>query len=148
MGGIPAASQHAPLQSYGRSLCQPPVPRVDLDAGGFQRSGAERFAESVHNSISAVESVARRIAPGSKTLGIALNELEKRGPIDNSPLKAGFEKVYAYTNSGEGIRHAQVFSESSNVGMDEAMFMFGSCAAFATFLVSKHRAMQESEDQR
>lgn len=107
---------------------------------------AERFAESVHNSISAVESAARHIAPGSKTLGVALNELEKRGLIDNSQLKAGFEKVYAYTNSEEGIRHAQVFKESSNVGMDEAMFMFGACAAFAAFLVSKHRAMQESED--
>ncbi len=104
---------------------------------------AKQYADSVESSIEAVESVARRIAPKSKTLGDALKNLEKKGLLTNSQLKTGFEKIYAYTNSEEGVRHSLVFKDSSDVGLDEAVFMFGACASFAAYLVNKHSQMQK-----
>ena len=105
-----------------------------------------QFSEAVRDSIDAVESVARRIAPKSSTLGGALNSLAKNGLLSNNELKAGFEKLYAYTNSAAGIRHPTVLKDSSDVGLDEALFMFGACASFAAYLVSKHRQQTEGRE--
>ena len=107
-----------------------------------------RFADSIRESISAVESVARRIAPESSTLGEALKILEKKGLLDNRQLKNGFEKLYAYTNSEQGIRHALLEKNAPDVGLDEAMFMYGACASFADYLVNKQRqaAGQQNDD--
>lgn len=107
---------------------------------------AKQYADSVESSIEAVESVARRIAPKSKTLGDALKNLEKKGLLTNSQLKTGFEKIYAYTNSEEGVRHSLVFKDSSDVGLDEAVFMFGACASFAAYLVHKDRQMNQQHN--
>ena len=98
-----------------------------------------RFADSVRESISAVESVARRIAPESSTLGEALKILERKGSLANKQLKNGFEKLYAYTNSEQGIRHPLLDKNAPDVGLDEAMFMYGACASFAAYLVNKQR---------
>ena len=108
---------------------------------------ARQFADSISDSIHAVESVARRIDPKSNTLGAALKALEKKGLLTNGQLKTGFEKIYAYTNNEEGIRHPKVFKDSPDVGLDEAMFMFGACASFAAYLVNKHHKMQEEGDK-
>lgn len=104
---------------------------------------AGQYADSISDSINAVESVARRIVPGTNSLGNALKSLEKKNLLTNQQLKAGFTKIYSYTNTEEGIRHAQVFKDSSAVGIDEAIFMFGACAAFAAFLVAKYSKSQE-----
>lgn len=106
---------------------------------------ARRFADSVRDSIHAVESVARQIDPKSKTLGPALNALEKAGLINHSALKEAFSKLYGYTSDEQGIRHALIEKDSPDVGLDEAMFMFGACASFATYLVNKH---QKADQQR
>ena len=100
---------------------------------------ARRYADSIRESISAVESVARRIAPNDNTLGGALKSLEKKGLLKNNQLKKGFEQIYAYTNNEEGVRHSLVFKDSAGVGLDEAIFMFGACASFAAYLTNKHR---------
>lgn len=107
-----------------------------------------RFADSVRESISAVESVARQIAPESSTLGEALKILEKKGLLDNKQLKNGFEKLYAYTNSEQGIRHPLLDKDAPDVGLDEAMFMYGAGASFATYLVNKQRRAvgQQNDD--
>ena len=110
------------------------------------RFKAQQYADSVEPSIEAVESVARRIAPKAKTLGEALKNLEKKGLLTNSQIKTGFEKIYAYTNTEEGVRHSLVFKDSSDVGIDEAIFMFGACASFAAYLVNKHRQMNQQQD--
>lgn len=109
---------------------------------------ARQFADSVSDSISAVESVARLIAPESSTLGEALKILEKKGLLDNRQLKNGFEKLYAYTNSEQGIRHPLLDKNAPDVGLDEAMFMYGACASFAAYLVNKQRqvAGQQNDD--
>ena len=108
---------------------------------------AQQFADSISDSIHAVESVARQIDPKSKTLGPALNSLEKAGLIKHPALKEAFSKLYGYTSDEQGIRHALLEKNSPDVDLDEAMFIFGACASFAAYLVNKHHKMQEEEDK-
>ena len=105
-----------------------------------------QFPDSVRESIRAVEAVARRIDSTSSTLGDALKSLKDKHLLTNTQLKAGFEKLYAYTNSEEGVRHALVFQNDAKVGVDEALFMYGACASFAAYLVSKHRQQSEKRE--
>ena len=108
---------------------------------------AQRFADSVRDSIHAVESVARQIDPKSKTLSPALNALEKAGLINHSALKGAFSKLYGYTSDEQGIRHALLEKDSPDVGLDEAMFMFGACASFAAYLVNKHQKADQQGNE-
>lgn len=107
---------------------------------------ARQFAKSIADSIHAVESVARQIDPKSQTLSPALNSLEKAGLIKHPALKDAFSKLYGYTSDEQGIRHALINKGSADVGVDEAVFMFGACASFAAYLVNKHHQMQVQED--
>ena len=103
-----------------------------------------RFADSVKDSIHAVESVACVIAKKTNaTLGEALDSLEKAGLLNHKALKQGFDKLYGYTSDKRGIRHALLNQTSADVGLDEAVFMFGACASFAAYLVNKHRQMEQ-----
>ena len=108
---------------------------------------AQQFADSISDSIHAVESVARQIDPKSKTLGPALNSLERAGLIKHPALKEAFSKLYGYTSDEQGIRHSLTDKNSPDVDLDEAMFMFGACASFAAYLVNKHHKMQEEDDK-
>ena len=95
---------------------------------------------SVRESIHAVESVARQIDPeASKTLGPALASLEKRSTL-HPTLKVAFNNLYGYTNREQGIRHALLDNAQANVTIDEAVFMLGACASFASYLWRKHKA--------
>ena len=100
---------------------------------------ARQFADSITDSIHSVESVARTIEPKSKTLGEALNSLQKNGLLKHPALKEAFSKLYGYTSDEQGIRHSLLDKPSPDVDLDEAMFMFGACASFAAYLVNKHR---------
>ena len=96
------------------------------------------WAGSIRESIHAVESVARQIAPEkTDTLPQALNSIEKRKPL-HSNLKQGFKAIYWYTSDEQGLRHALLDREKASVGMDEAVFMLGACASFASYLWRKH----------
>ena len=89
---------------------------------------------SVRESINAVESVARHLDPdASKTLGPALASLESSGRL-HPALKEAFSKLYGYTSDEEGIRHALLDNATSPAGRDEAVFMVGACASFASYL--------------
>ena len=101
---------------------------------------AQQYADSISDSIHAVESVARVIAPKVKTLGDALKYLEAEGLLTNKVLKNALGKLYGYTNDEQGVRHALLEQDAPNVGVDEAVFMYGACASFAAYLVSKHLA--------
>ena len=101
---------------------------------------AQQYADSIADSIHAVESVARMIDPeASETLGPALDSLEETGRLKHPALKAAFKNLYGYTSNEQGIRHALLDQNSPGVGLDEAMFMFGACASFAAYLAEKHR---------
>ena len=103
-----------------------------------------RYAESVGNSIHAVESAARLIDPkAAKTLGPALKSLQDRGVLNHEALAKAFSALYGYSSNEQGIRHALLDRSEANVGLDEAMFMYGACASFAAYLVSKHRQINE-----
>ena len=106
---------------------------------------ARQFADSITDSIHAVESVARTIDPKAKTLGPALDSLQKSGLLKHPALKEAFSKLYGYTSDEQGIRHALLDKGSPDVDLDEAMFMFGACASFAAYLVNKHRKAAQTQ---
>ena len=109
---------------------------------------AKQYGDSIADSIHAVESVARVLdLEASQTLGPALDSLERSGLLKHPALKEAFKKLYGYTNDEQGIRHALLDRDSPDVGLDEAMFMFGACASFAAYLVGKHRKAEKSGDQ-
>ena len=93
---------------------------------------------SVKQSIDAIESVVRMIA-GASTLGDAIKALERRGQL-NSQLKEALSKLYGYTNSEHGVRHSLLEQPGVNVDEQDALFMFGACAAFITYMIGKGRA--------
>ncbi len=98
------------------------------------------WAGSIRESIHAVESVARQIAPDkTDTLTQALGSINKRTPL-HSELKKGLQALYWFTSDEQGVRHALLDREKASVGMDEAVFMLGACASFASYLCRKHKA--------
>ncbi len=108
---------------------------------------AQQYADSIADSIIAVESVARMIDPEeSGTLGPALDSLERVGLLRHRAFKDAFKKLYGYTSDEQGIRHALLDQASPNVGLEEAMFMFGACASFASYLTKKHQQMETEWD--
>ena len=93
-----------------------------------------KWADSIRESIHAVESVARQLDPGAaQTLGPALKS-QRLHPA----LKKGFDSLYGYTADEQGIRHALLDQADAKVGRDEAVFMLGACASFASYLFRKH----------
>lgn len=123
----------------------------DVDTLGFNgakshlRNAGEainrhRWADSIRESVSAVESVARQLDPNaSKTLGPALNALKKEHRL-HPALERAFKSLYGYTSDESGIRHALLDEESALVDSEEAIFMYGACASFVSYLCNKHRS--------
>jgi len=92
------------------------------------------YRNSIKESISAVESMARIVSENPKaTLGDALKEIDKKGVL-HPALKAGFLKIYGYTSDKEGIRHAML-DESNLTGADARYFLV-SCTSFVNYLKS------------
>jgi hypothetical protein len=91
---------------------------------------------SVKESISAVEAALKHLtAEPTATLGEALKLFEsKYGPLHES-IRRGLDKLYAYTNGKDGIRHALV-DDAADVTVDDARFMVVTCSAFANYLVA------------
>jgi hypothetical protein len=94
-----------------------------------------RWSDSIRESISAVEGVAKSIEPTADTLGPALAKLKTSISL-NPTLASAFGKLYGYSSDEKGIRHALVFDDQAAVTERDALFMFGSCASFVAFLVS------------
>ena len=93
---------------------------------------------SIRESIHAVESVARRLDAGAATsLKPALYALSKKITL-HPAFKKGVEILYGYTSDAGGIRHADV-DDKTSVDKEDALFMFGACAAFSAYLVNKAR---------
>lgn len=93
------------------------------------------YRNSIKESISAVESIAREIANKPKaTLGEALKEIEKRGEFHKA-LKEGFLKLYGYTSDANGIRHAMM--DEPNLTADDAKFFLLVCTSFINYLKTK-----------
>lgn len=93
------------------------------------------YRNSIKESISAVESMAREVTGNPKaTLGDALAILEKNGHL-HSALKKGFSAIYGYTSDEAGIRHAML--EEPNLTVSDAKFFLISCSTFINYLKAK-----------
>lgn len=108
----------------------------------LMKSGEElnegNFADSVRESIHAVESVAKKLSKKADTaLSPALGALSKKVPI-HADLMTGFKKIYGYTSDEKGVRHA-LLEGKANVDREDAVFMLGACASFVTYLIGKAR---------
>ena len=92
------------------------------------------FRNSIKESISAVEAMARLVSENDKaTLGEALKALEKNGKL-HAALKEGFSKLYGYTNDENGIRHAML--DEPNLSQNDAKYFLLSCTSFVNYLKS------------
>ena len=96
------------------------------------------YSNSIKESISAVESICRRLT-GEKDFGKALNKLSQKISL-HSALKSGFSSIYGYTSDKDGIRHAIL--EQIDIDFAEAKFMLVSCSAFVNFIIDKARQVK------
>jgi hypothetical protein len=110
--------------------------RSHLNTAGSELTSGN-YAASVRESIHAVESVARTLAP-SGSLSDALAQVEKSASM-HSALKRGFTAIYGYTSDEKGIRHPLLDDAQANVDEADALFMIGGCAAFVSYMVHKAR---------
>ena len=91
------------------------------------------YANSIKESISAVERMCSIIIGKPTTLGEALKKLEDNGIVIHSALKGAFSKLYGYTSDASGIRHAGELGGKDST-FEEAKFMLVSCCAFVNYL--------------
>jgi hypothetical protein len=96
------------------------------------------YWNSIKESISAVESMAKIITSNDKaTLVDALRTLERGGKL-HTALKDGFIKLYAYTSDEDGIRHAMM--QEPNLSEADAPYFLLSCTSFVNYLKSQMNA--------
>src|SRR5262249_33769768 len=88
---------------------------------------AGQYADSLRESIHAVESVAEMLEPSGE-FSKAMAKLESKTSIHGA-LKRGFTSIYGYTSNEQGIRHSLVDDPEANVDETDALFMLGACAA-------------------
>lgn len=109
-------------------------PQAHLRNAATQLTSGQ-WAASIRESISAVEGAAKSIEPSAATLGPALAKLQSS--IGLAPeMKKAFGSLYGYTSGENGVRHALVFEDKSDVTERDALFMFGACAAFVGYLLN------------
>ncbi len=90
------------------------------------------YRNSIKESISAVESMARLVSGNEKaSLGDALKTIEKNGHL-HPALKEGFLKLYGYTSDEQGIRHAML--DEPNLTAADARYFLVSCSSFVNYL--------------
>lgn len=91
------------------------------------------FRNSIKESISAVESLAKQISGDPKaTLGAVLKTLEKKSKM-HPALKSAFSSLYGYTSDANGIRHALL--EENSLSKTDARFMLVCCSAFINYVI-------------
>lgn len=96
------------------------------------------FRNSIKESISAVESVARIITGQERgKLSAMLSQLQKKHEIHGA-LSDGFKKLYGWTSDDNGIRHSLM--EVSNLDLADARYMLVTCSTFVNYLIEKHEA--------
>jgi hypothetical protein len=88
-------------------------PRAHLKTAA-QELADGKWADSIRESVHAVEAAARIIEPKAGTLGPALSALEKRG-ILHSAMQKGFSALYGFTSDEKGIRHSLMEKGSAKV---------------------------------
>lgn len=91
------------------------------------------YRNSIKESISAVESLAKQIAKDhTATLGAVLKELERTQAL-HPALKNAFSSLYGYTSDAQGIRHALL--DEPTLSKSDARFMLVCCSAFVNYVI-------------
>ena len=94
------------------------------------------FANSVKESVSAVEAMCRLIVGRDKaTLGEGLKLLADAGVKVHPALKESFLKVYGYASDADGVRHAAF--TLPEVTRPEATYLLVAASAFVSYLMTK-----------
>lgn len=96
-----------------------------------------RAADSIRESVQAIEAVARSIT-GTGTFAEAMKLLKKSRHL-HPALEKGFEKIYAYSSDEQGLRHPLLDTDQAKVDLFDAQFMLGACAAFISLMLNKTR---------
>ena len=139
---MPMATE-AEGKSILSSLCELTNAGLEGSASHLRKSSecinSSQWADSVRESIHAVESTAKKINPKANELKPALQSLEKQVAF-HPALKKAIISLYGYTSDEKGIRHALLNDDEARVDRDDAVFMLGACAAFASYLWRKHSA--------
>ena len=94
------------------------------------------YANSVKESISAVESVVKKVT-GESTLGAGLKVLERSGIAVHPALASAWAKIYGWTSDADGIRHASVEAVETDQAM--ARYMLVCSSAFVSYLIDVGR---------
>ena len=115
-------------------------------AGELLNSG--HWSESVHESSSALESVARNLTgKANATLSDLLKQLRRDRGWDVHPAILGaLEKLYAYASDAQGVRHAAT-DGGPHVRQAEAQLMLATYAAACSYLLGMARLAQDGELQ-
>jgi hypothetical protein len=111
-----------------------------------EEATAGHYADSVRESIHAVESVVRVLEPDAN-FSRALVKLGKKTTIHGA-MKSGFDSLYGFTSDQDGIRHPLLEKAAADVDEADALFMIGACAAFVSYLINKARTagLLDSDD--
>jgi hypothetical protein len=101
----------------------------------FADRTAPQYANSIKESILAVEAAAREMAgKPNATLGTALDEIGKRA-ILHPALIAGWKKLYGFTSDSGGIRHADA-EGTTQPTQALAQYFLITCSAFVNLMTS------------
>jgi hypothetical protein len=93
------------------------------------------YRNSIKESISAVESICLITTGEKHSFSRALDQLTKNGIEIPSSLKVAFDKLYGWSSSEDGIRHALL--EEPKLDHEDAMFALVACSAFVNYLTIK-----------
>lgn len=103
-----------------------------LDAAAELSAG--RFANSIRESMSAVEAVVLTTT-GETSFSKAVALMDQRRPM-NGAFKIALNRLYDFTSQEPGLRHAKREDEQAAVEERDAIFMLGVCASFITFMLA------------
>lgn len=101
------------------------------NAGGALSEG--NFADSIRESVHAVESVLRTLTD-EPSVSKALSALAKRRPLHEA-FKRGIGQLYGFSSDEPGVRHPLLEKGDAAVSEEEAILMFGICAALVSYFI-------------
>lgn len=96
------------------------------------------YANSIKESISALESLVQILLGEKGTLGDLIKKLNV-----HSALKQGFSNIYGWTSDEGGIRHGKT-GEPLEPGLAEARYMLITSSAFINYLIAKEESEKKS----
>jgi hypothetical protein len=92
------------------------------------------FSNSIKESISAVESLMRKMT-GNKSFAGAMDKLATDLKLHRA-MQEGFKSLYGYTSDSGGIRHAKI-KDDDDCQQEDAIYMLVSCSAFINLMITK-----------